>query len=242
MHIPFRASKLTQILRDSFLGKNSQTSMIAMISPGSLSAEHSLNTLRYADRVKEFKNETKLTSLKSPTEQQVMEPELDIVQPIVEQFDDLEFSKSLGSFDAMSMGSSFSIADHREVVPSSLSQSFTADYFEPKSDTKLVLSLSEKKSNQSLQSTTTPISQIGFVLPLQQDLDPQELFDSVIQQHLESIAKMGGLTRKERVLLSNPALESEKTEYCDTMLQILNQRIEIWTSLKSEIQKLRNLK
>ncbi|XP_035216754.1 kinesin-like protein KIF2A [Stegodyphus dumicola] len=53
-HLPFRASKLTQVLRDSFIGDNSRTCMIAMISPGMNSCEHSLNTLRYADRVKEL--------------------------------------------------------------------------------------------------------------------------------------------------------------------------------------------
>lgn len=53
-HLPFRASKLTQVLRDSFIGDKSRTCMIAMISPGMSSCEHSLNTLRYADRVKEL--------------------------------------------------------------------------------------------------------------------------------------------------------------------------------------------
>ncbi|XP_046453755.1 kinesin-like protein KIF2A isoform X2 [Daphnia pulex] len=53
-HLPFRASKLTQVLRDSFIGEKSKTCMIAMISPGLMSCEHSLNTLRYADRVKEL--------------------------------------------------------------------------------------------------------------------------------------------------------------------------------------------
>ncbi|XP_077265576.1 kinesin-like protein 10A isoform X4 [Temnothorax americanus] len=53
-HLPFRASKLTQVLRDSFIGEKSKTCMIAMISPGMSSCEHSLNTLRYADRVKEL--------------------------------------------------------------------------------------------------------------------------------------------------------------------------------------------
>jgi len=54
-HVPFRASKLTLILRDSFINKH-QTSkivMIACISPGSSSADHSLNTLRYAERLKD---------------------------------------------------------------------------------------------------------------------------------------------------------------------------------------------
>ncbi|XP_018327136.1 kinesin-like protein Klp10A isoform X2 [Agrilus planipennis] len=53
-HCPFRGSKLTQVLRDSFIGERSRTCMIALISPGVTSCEHTLNTLRYADRVKEL--------------------------------------------------------------------------------------------------------------------------------------------------------------------------------------------
>ncbi|KAK3034356.1 hypothetical protein RJ639_032254 [Escallonia herrerae] len=50
-HIPFRGSKLTEVLRDSFVG-DSRTVMISCISPNLGSCEHTLNTLRYADRVK----------------------------------------------------------------------------------------------------------------------------------------------------------------------------------------------
>lgn len=53
-HLPFRVSQLTQVLKDSFTGENSRTCMIAMISPGMSCCEHTLNTLRYADRVKEL--------------------------------------------------------------------------------------------------------------------------------------------------------------------------------------------
>ncbi|GAA5801996.1 hypothetical protein HPULCUR_007456 [Helicostylum pulchrum] len=56
-HTPFRQSKLTQVLKDSFVG-NSRTCMIATVSPNQSNSEHTLNTLRYADRVKELKNGT----------------------------------------------------------------------------------------------------------------------------------------------------------------------------------------
>jgi len=56
-HVPFRGSKLTAVLRDSFIGKEARTVMIANVSPNSLSVEHTLNTLRYADRVKELRKE-----------------------------------------------------------------------------------------------------------------------------------------------------------------------------------------
>lgn len=55
-HTPFRGSKLTLVLRDSFTG-NCKTLMIANISPGLSCSEHTLNTLRYADRVKELRKE-----------------------------------------------------------------------------------------------------------------------------------------------------------------------------------------
>eukprot|EP00879_Flechtneria_rotunda_P012405 GHRR01012954.1.p1 GENE.GHRR01012954.1~~GHRR01012954.1.p1 ORF type:complete len:376 (+),score=167.83 GHRR01012954.1:1119-2246(+) len=56
-HVPFRGSKLTAVLRDSFVGETARTVMIANISPTSSCVEHTLNTLRYADRVKELRKE-----------------------------------------------------------------------------------------------------------------------------------------------------------------------------------------
>ncbi|RHZ31136.1 hypothetical protein DYB37_009275 [Aphanomyces astaci] len=53
-HLPFRQSKLTQILRDSFMCDTSRTVMIATVSPCSEHSNHTLNTLRYADRLKEI--------------------------------------------------------------------------------------------------------------------------------------------------------------------------------------------
>ena len=54
-HVPFRASKLTHVLRDSFVSKSDKSKiiMISCISPNYTSANHTLNTLRYSDRLKE---------------------------------------------------------------------------------------------------------------------------------------------------------------------------------------------
>ena len=54
-HVPFRTSKLTLVLRDSFIAKSNTAKiiMISCISPGYSSANHTINTLRYADRLKE---------------------------------------------------------------------------------------------------------------------------------------------------------------------------------------------
>ncbi len=68
-HIPFRGSKLTQVLKDSFVGENSRCCMVACISPDIGNCEQTLNTLRYADRVKERNPETGIlpVSCQQPT-------------------------------------------------------------------------------------------------------------------------------------------------------------------------------
>uniref|UniRef100_M8CPI9 Kinesin-like protein n=1 Tax=Aegilops tauschii TaxID=37682 RepID=M8CPI9_AEGTA len=53
-HVPYRNSKLTQLLKDS-LGGSCNTVMIANISPSNLSFGETQNTLHWADRAKEIK-------------------------------------------------------------------------------------------------------------------------------------------------------------------------------------------
>ncbi|XP_077549157.1 kinesin-like protein 10A [Haemaphysalis longicornis] len=100
-HLPFRASKLTQVLRDSFIGENSRTCMIAMISPGLSSCEHSLNTLRYADRVKELGVEDS-PELKAPSsnedEEMAPESEEDDNLAVLRASDDVEMSGEMYTF------------------------------------------------------------------------------------------------------------------------------------------------
>ena len=79
-HLPFRASKLTQVLKDSFVGDNARTCMIAMISPSMASCEHTLNTLRYADRVKELAVKEKGATAEIFTDEDEVEEQEEEVQ------------------------------------------------------------------------------------------------------------------------------------------------------------------
>ncbi|XP_040833664.1 kinesin-like protein KIF2C isoform X2 [Ochotona curzoniae] len=98
-HTPFRESKLTQVLRDSFIGENSRTCMIATISPGINSCEYTLNTLRYADRVKE------LSPHSGPSGEQPIQMETEELEAssngnrIASNFSEEELSSQMSSFN-----------------------------------------------------------------------------------------------------------------------------------------------
>ncbi|KAG2172265.1 hypothetical protein INT43_004806, partial [Umbelopsis isabellina] len=54
-HVPYRDSKLTRLLQDS-LGGNSQTLMLACISPSEMDVVETISTLKYANRARNIKN------------------------------------------------------------------------------------------------------------------------------------------------------------------------------------------
>ncbi|XP_072372770.1 kinesin-like protein KIF27 isoform X1 [Scyliorhinus torazame] len=55
IHVPYRDTKITRLLKDS-LGGNAKTVMIACISPSSSNFDESLNTLKYANRARDIRN------------------------------------------------------------------------------------------------------------------------------------------------------------------------------------------
>lgn len=73
-HIPFRGSKLTQVLRDSFSG-NCSTVMIANVSPCLKHCDDTVNTLKYTDRIKEM-NSAEAASGAAAGSAQSVEPDL----------------------------------------------------------------------------------------------------------------------------------------------------------------------
>uniref|UniRef100_A0A452HYY2 Kinesin-like protein n=1 Tax=Gopherus agassizii TaxID=38772 RepID=A0A452HYY2_9SAUR len=98
-HTPFRESKLTQVLRDSFIGANSRTCMIAMISPGMSSCEYTLNTLRYLSKEEEEELSPHMSSFReamtqiSELEEKAVEELKEMRQKMTELDDLLEMTE-----------------------------------------------------------------------------------------------------------------------------------------------------
>ncbi|KAG0168222.1 Kinesin-like protein kif21b [Apophysomyces sp. BC1034] len=66
-HIPYRDSKLTRLLQDS-LGGNSQTLMLACVSPADSNATETLNTLKYANRARNIRNRVAINQEQGETD------------------------------------------------------------------------------------------------------------------------------------------------------------------------------
>jgi len=65
-HVPYRDSKLTRLLKGS-LGGNHMTLMIGCASPSNLNRDETTNTLQYANRVRNIKNNAKVNKDPSST-------------------------------------------------------------------------------------------------------------------------------------------------------------------------------
>ncbi|XP_073054509.1 kinesin-like protein KIN-13A [Primulina eburnea] len=133
IHIPFRGSKLTEVLRDSFVG-NSRTVMISCISPNAGSCEHTLNTLRYADRVKSLsksgnprKDQTSSLPLPPSVKESSSAPTLSLSVETEYVYEQRQESRAVGTsgrvLEKESLPYNFSTDD--EKIPSIFSSNFT---------------------------------------------------------------------------------------------------------------------
>ncbi|XP_044141592.1 kinesin-like protein KIF21B [Bufo gargarizans] len=75
LHVPYRDSKLTRLLQDS-LGGNSQTMMIACVSPSDRDFMETLNTLKYANRARNIKNRVMANQEQNVQQVQALRAEL----------------------------------------------------------------------------------------------------------------------------------------------------------------------
>ena len=93
-HVPYRDSKLTRLLQDS-LGGNSQTIMIACVSPSDRDFMETLNTLKYANRARNIKNKVQINQDQSSRTISSLRREIAALQMEI-----LEYKQGKRSIDA----------------------------------------------------------------------------------------------------------------------------------------------
>ncbi|KNC99478.1 uncharacterized protein SPPG_05713 [Spizellomyces punctatus DAOM BR117] len=229
-HIPFRASKLTQILRDSFVGARSQTVMIATVSPGSNSVDHSLNTLRYADRVKELRRkgggggEDRGRSVGVDREE---EPE---DKQEGDEQDDNDDEEEWDHVD-----------DHLPTLPS------FPTIPPPVLTTPLQPSLPSPSPSPTIHTNpdlahllrATPPPTSHHITSITHILTTHE---SLLQCHLSAMALNASLTRIDHTLISTVTQPNGDIDtYVQGLSNLITQRLRIWRDLEGRVEELRGL-
>ncbi|XP_071321351.1 kinesin-like protein KIF2A isoform X1 [Trachinotus anak] len=213
-HTPFRASKLTQVLRDSFIGENSRTCMIATISPGMASCENTLNTLRYANRVKEFGI--------SPS--------------------DIPFSQSGGGGGRSELSPTYEVKE-LTVDPAAAMESRQGGHITQlevleaqwgvgsspqRDDLKLLCEQNEEEVSPQLFTFHEAVSQLV------------EMEEQVLEDHRAVFQESIRWLEDEKVLLEmTEEVDYDVESYATQLEQILDQKIDILTELRDKVKSFR---
>ncbi|XP_042251129.1 kinesin-like protein KIF2A isoform X1 [Thunnus thynnus] len=214
-HTPFRASKLTQVLRDSFIGENSRTCMIATISPGMASCENTLNTLRYANRVKEFGI--------SPS--------------------DIPFSQSGGGGGRSELSPTYEVKE-LTVDPAAAMESRQGGHINQlevleaqwgvgsspqRDDLKLLCEQNEEEVSPQLFTFHEAVSQLV------------EMEEQVLEDHRAVFQESIRCLEEEKVLLEmTEEVDYDVESYATQLEQILDQKIDILTELRDKVKSFRS--
>lgn len=214
-HTPFRASKLTQVLRDSFIGENSRTCMIATISPGMASCENTLNTLRYANRVKEFGI--------SPS--------------------DIPFSQSGGGGGRSELSPTYEVKELTVDPAAAMMESHQGGHITQlevleaqwgvgsspqRDDLKLLCEQNEEEVSPQLFTFHEAVSQLV------------EMEEQVLEDHRAVFQESIRCLEDEKVLLEmTEEVDYDVESYATQLEQILDQKIDILTELRDKVKSFR---
>jgi len=226
-HTPFRGSKLTLVLKDSFIG-NCKTLMIANVSPTASCCEHTLNTLRYADRVKELHNGPSQT----PNDQvdqlakELMLPRQTANATRIPVLKEVKTTIQLGSLP--SKGNVKKINDYEEIQRPSTVKT-TKPNIKKRPDT------SQSKAREEVKITPEDIKKLSEQHEKLIDVILEEE-DQVVEAEKRQIDTVMELAKKEMNLLrevSKPGSDIE--DYVNQLSEILEHKLEVISVLRSRL-------
>ncbi|XP_069557758.1 kinesin-like protein KIF2A [Brachyistius frenatus] len=216
-HTPFRASKLTQVLRDSFIGENSRTCMIATISPGMASCENTLNTLRYANRVKEFG----ISPSDIPFSQSGGGGSRSELSPTYEV---KELSVNTAAAMESLQGGHVTQLEVLEVLEAQWGVGSSPQ----RDDLKLLCEQNEEEVSPQLFTFHEAVSQLV------------EMEDQVLEDHRVVFQESIRWLEDEKVLLEmTEEVDYDVESYATQLEQILDQKIDILTELRDKVKSFR---
>lgn len=242
-HVPYRGSKLTLILKDCF-SPDSKTTMIAMVSPGASATDHSLNTLRYGDRIKE----QRISSSKKTGRGSKLNVPSNNIQPSKERLHRISATLDLARTTENDHSS------EQESESLSIGSLLDSDLIEADSNSqreheiKAEVILKERREGRLLKIDTPEFDKTKCVNesdPCEEEMRKTvqvlfELEESLLDQHITNIKENAEMLRQEDSLLqtieqvTNPS-DEEMDNYAIKLAAFLERKEALIMSLQTKL-------